>query len=229
MTAFLSYSRRDQAWIEALEAELNALEITPWIDRRRIPVGMPWLAEIRDGIEVSTLVVACRSRTFDESVHCASELAIAESLGVEVFDVSVVEPPASAAIDIAAALRNQPPDRVLASEMLARARSWDRAGRRRRLLLPRRDIRRLAAAPMPNDERGELVRSFLRRSRRKRLVTVAYVVVTVFALMVVISIPRALREVNEEQNVITDGLLARQAAAAELTMAADADYYTTLE
>src|SRR5258708_17376683 len=60
-----------------MAAALEALRIPLWIDRRDIPVSVPWLAEVRRGIREADLFVVCESFAWYESRACAVEAGIA--------------------------------------------------------------------------------------------------------------------------------------------------------
>ena len=55
MSIFVSYSRVDQAWVDSLDDALRAAGIATWVDRRKIPIALPWFEEIRDAIEQAVL------------------------------------------------------------------------------------------------------------------------------------------------------------------------------
>jgi hypothetical protein len=47
----VSYSRTDSDFVDRLEADLNAHQVTTWVDRRKLEGGQAWNAEIRSAID----------------------------------------------------------------------------------------------------------------------------------------------------------------------------------
>ncbi len=72
---FLSYSRRDQAFVHRLQEALVAHERTVWVDWRDIPPTAEWLQEVYAGIEASDAVICVLSPDFAASEICHLEVA----------------------------------------------------------------------------------------------------------------------------------------------------------
>jgi hypothetical protein len=47
----ISYSRTDSDFVDRLEADLNAHQVTTWVDRRQLEGGQVWEADIRSAID----------------------------------------------------------------------------------------------------------------------------------------------------------------------------------
>ncbi len=75
---FLSYSRRDQAFIDRLIAELERAGIDVWIDRDDIPGGAAWEATITRAVQESSSLVVVLSPSAAESEYVPKELSLAD-------------------------------------------------------------------------------------------------------------------------------------------------------
>jgi TIR domain len=64
---FLSYSRRDQAFVDRLIAELERAGLDVWIDRDDIPGGAAWEATISRAVRESAALVVVLSPAAAES------------------------------------------------------------------------------------------------------------------------------------------------------------------
>jgi hypothetical protein len=72
---FISYSRKDQAFVKELEATLTGRGITVWIDWRDIAVLAPdWLEEVRRAIDAADNFLFVISPDALNSAHCLLEL-----------------------------------------------------------------------------------------------------------------------------------------------------------
>ncbi len=185
MSIFISYSRVDQAWVDSLDDALRAAGIATWVDRRKIPIALPWFEEIRDAIEVSSCVLVCHSHGFESSAHCAAELSVAAQLGADTLHVSVGSDPLQAVPTVLSYLRGRSPELDLGLHLLGTARTWDRRGRPRRGLLRRRELREFRGADVPAGQRRQLAATFVARSKRRlrirRTVTGAIALIVVFS------------------------------------------------
>ena len=166
---FVSYSRRDQEWVDELADALEAAGIPVWIDRRSIPVSLPWLEELEHAIVTSTLFLVCRSPRWESSRHCAAESRTAEVLRKERVEVTVGEAVADAAERIAAALRGISAPARAHTTLQARAYQWDEQGRPRPLLPSLRERRRLERSVGRDRVSTVVERDFLNASRARSL------------------------------------------------------------
>ena len=80
---FISYSRRDRAFVERLHKALEARDKDVWVDWTDIPPTADWFAQITDGIREANAFVFVISPDSLGSDVCARELEYASgaSLG----------------------------------------------------------------------------------------------------------------------------------------------------
>lgn len=77
---FLSYSRRDQAFVDRLIAELERAGLDVWIDRDDIPGGAAWEATISRAVRESAALVVVLSPAAAESDYVPKELSLADNI-----------------------------------------------------------------------------------------------------------------------------------------------------
>lgn len=154
LDAFVSYSRRDQAFVIGLTQALEQRGRNVWIDHDDIPAGAPWRRELGTGIEAADAFVFVISPDSIASEECAEELERAVALGKRLVPV-LYRPAADVPKELAAiqyinaeeggsehtveqldqAITTDQ-DWVRAhTEWLARALRWDQGGRDRSRLL----------------------------------------------------------------------------------------------
>jgi hypothetical protein len=75
---FLSYARRDQAFVDQLIAALEGAGLEVWIDREDIPGGAAWEATITSAVRASTALVVVLSPAAAESEYVPKELSLAD-------------------------------------------------------------------------------------------------------------------------------------------------------
>src|SRR5437868_11254940 len=51
ISVFISYARTDTAFVDRLEADLQARKFRIWVDRRKLEGGQEWLDEIEKAID----------------------------------------------------------------------------------------------------------------------------------------------------------------------------------
>lgn len=175
---FLSYSRDDEAFVNALEERLRTAGLNAWVDRRNLPVSLPWLENVGYAIASSVCLVACSSAAFDRSSPCAEELRIAHEQGVPVVTVEVVSGVRAAAQLVRDALGRLGELGVARAELTRRAIEWDRSGRTAALLLygrllrdTRKRVRKQQVDLVPL--LAHYLRSSTRRARRRRVAALA--------------------------------------------------------
>ena len=76
---FISYSRRDKAFIEDLRAALDASKRSVWVDLRDIPPSADWRDEIHQAITSSDAFVCVVSPDYVASPICQEELEFARA------------------------------------------------------------------------------------------------------------------------------------------------------
>lgn len=72
---FISYSRKDQAFVRQLHGVLIAENHDVWVDWEDIPLTAEWLAEIYDGIEKADTFISVLSPEYLTSENCNKEVA----------------------------------------------------------------------------------------------------------------------------------------------------------
>jgi hypothetical protein len=84
---FLSYSRRDQAFVDRLIAELEREHLDVWIDREDIPGGAEWEATITRAVKECAILVVVLSPEAAASEYVPKELSLADKFGRPVVPV----------------------------------------------------------------------------------------------------------------------------------------------
>jgi hypothetical protein len=87
---FISYSRRDSAFVDRLYARLIACGTAPWIDRVELRAGDSLLQRLASAVSKSTYVLAVLSPASVSSRWVQKELEIASHLELEEGTVKVV-------------------------------------------------------------------------------------------------------------------------------------------
>lgn len=174
-----------------LNTWLRAEGIETWIDRRSIPVSVPWLDEIRAAIERADIVVYCHSTSWYRSAACQSEQQLAVELGKQVVTGSTDETVETLGNEILTALRFQEPWVSAHTDLISRSGDWVRAGRPTDALLSGSVLaysRRLAANPgvtLP-EATLEFLRRGARRRRNRRIVGFASTAAAFIALCMLV-------------------------------------------
>lgn len=86
---FLSYSRRDDAYVDAIAATLKNGGYRVWIDRQGIGGGEQWRKEIVDAIRSANLMLLFLSPNSARSDNVRKELDLAETAKVRVLPVAL--------------------------------------------------------------------------------------------------------------------------------------------
>lgn len=221
--AFISYSRRDAGYVERVVEELERMGHEVWIDRRDIPVSFPWLADVREAIAAADVFVEFRSPRQAASQACALESAAAAELGKETLAVAVGEQDAAlAARSIASGRVAGEGDRT---ELLVRARTWDRHGRPRTALPGRRPWRRLRNAANAGPRQlpavtAAFLRAARRRNRRRRVFALLGLTVIAISIGTISTLSKVkdkeTRELDRTELLFSDALFARLEAEADV-------------
>ncbi len=74
---FVSYARADKDFVDRLIGMLEQRGLETWVDRRGIPGGTLWEAEISKALEHCSAVVVVLSPAVRDSAHVATELSLA--------------------------------------------------------------------------------------------------------------------------------------------------------
>ena len=75
LDVFISYSRRDRAFAEALCHQLKKANLNIWVDWENIPIAADWRQEIREGIEAAHTFLFVISPDSVASTYCHDEIA----------------------------------------------------------------------------------------------------------------------------------------------------------
>ncbi|MCZ4607917.1 toll/interleukin-1 receptor domain-containing protein [Streptomyces sp. Lzd4kr] len=225
---FVSYSRRDQTWVDQLVEDLVRRGVKCWIDRNDIPFSVPWRGEVEDAIQACDLFLVCDSEHWQTSPACATEAAYAVRFEKVRLEVRVGQHIGAAADETQHMARHSNRLYGTATELSVRARDWDRAGRGGRALAGRRQRRRFEALRgerTPTPVESDFIAASRRRSRRKAAVSVALSFLVLVAYLSGRVAPGTEKEVNKR--------LARQASIYLGTRAAlsviEEDPYAGLE
>lgn len=71
---FISYSRKDKAFVQSLHAALQTQNRTTWVDWSNIPLTADWWQEIERGIEAADTFVVVLSLDAIASTICRKEI-----------------------------------------------------------------------------------------------------------------------------------------------------------
>ncbi len=75
---FISYSRKDQEFVDQLVADLEAHGVGVWVDRGDIVAGAAWRQQIVEGIKNCPVFLLVLSPNSIESGNVNRELTLAE-------------------------------------------------------------------------------------------------------------------------------------------------------
>src|SRR6478736_998446 len=76
---FISYSRKDSAFVDSLNKALKKVDKDVWVDWEDIPYSAKWWDEISQAIEGTTTFICVMSPDYFNSKTCMEELVIAEN------------------------------------------------------------------------------------------------------------------------------------------------------
>ena len=224
MTAFLSYSRIDTDEVGALTKLLDGAGVPYWIDRRDIPVSVPWQDELRASIRAASIFVVCETFSWHESTQCCIELRTAEELHkpilyIEVSDQRLV----NALWSVQSAVAGLSDVDHLHTDLLLRSATWDREGRKSSALVSGallNNYARVGAAggrPLTSEGRDFLVASRTLARRRRRLGAAG--IVTLVASLLIASITPIVNKRGEEQLLASAEIYSKTAEAYYRTLA----------
>jgi hypothetical protein len=86
---FLSYSRRDGAYVDALAAQLEQSGFRIWLDRKGIAGGEQWRRKIVDAVQKAGLLLLFLSPNSARSENVRKELDLADQGGVRILPVAI--------------------------------------------------------------------------------------------------------------------------------------------
>jgi len=101
---FISYSRKDSAFVRRLHAALKQAERESWVDWEGIPPSAEWMAEIERAIAAADTFVFVISHHSAASSVCRAEAEFAAEQGKRILPVACAEPEAATLPDAVARL-----------------------------------------------------------------------------------------------------------------------------
>jgi TIR domain len=229
---FISYSRQDRDFVEALRARFSELGRKTWVDVNDIPPSAKWRAEVLSNIEQANAFVFVLSPDSIVSLECVRELAHAVKCHKRIIpvlhrevDPEAVPPdltelnwvtlrPLEAGFETLLHAIDTDPDWVRAHTRLGvRALEWDAKDREPSLLLRGADFRTAerwlsnaaAREPAPTSLQAEYVRASRRAmiTRRRVLVSSLASVVTVMGALGFVAYERG-RPISDTLKTLTE-------------------------
>jgi tetratricopeptide (TPR) repeat protein len=79
ISIFISYSRTNSAFVDRLEADLQARSFQVWVDRRRLEAGQNWMDELQKAIDRCHVLLIALSPEAAESKYVRMEYRYAQS------------------------------------------------------------------------------------------------------------------------------------------------------
>lgn len=89
---FISYSRKDKAFVQKLNDALNASGIAPWVDWEGIPLSSDWMAEITTAIQSADAFLFVISPESLKSRICMDEVELGIKFNKKIIPILYKEP-----------------------------------------------------------------------------------------------------------------------------------------
>jgi hypothetical protein len=86
---FLSYSRKDGAYVDGLAAQLEQSGFRTWVDRKGIAGGEQWRREIVDAVRNASVFLLFLSPNSARSENVRKEIDLAEQARVRILPVAI--------------------------------------------------------------------------------------------------------------------------------------------
>lgn len=232
---FISYSRRDKAFIEDLRAALDASKRSVWVDLRDIPPSADWRDEIHQAITSSDAFVCVVSPDYVASPICQEELEFARANNKRLIPIirrdipTNQAPPALAALNwiffresddprqafgkLLSALDTDLPYLRAGTRLLVRAKEWESKGRNASFMLRGKDLSEaeqwLATSggkqPAPSQEQTQFIIASRHASTRRQRTTIGALTTGILITLALSIISMALYKVTSDQNTILRG------------------------
>lgn len=216
-SVFISYSRRDSSWVDALVRALTRQGVRCWIDREGIPFSVPWRDEVEDAIQACDLFLVCDSGHWRTSSACATEAAYALRYAKVRLEIPVGQDAGTAAEQAARAWRQAARRHGTATELSVRARDWDADGRTRKGLAHWRLRRKFDALRGQRDlsaVESAYIAASRRRTRRQSAVSGALTLLLLAAYLSGRVAPGVEKEVDKRLATQADRFTGTRAALA---------------
>ncbi len=232
---FISYSRRDHAFVEQLRGALEAAHREVWVDLRDIPPSAEWMDEIQRAIASSNAIICVLSPDYVASPICRQEVdyAVANSkrlIPIVASDIAGHQaPPALAMLNwiffresdardqsmrqLLLALDSDLPYLRSGTRLLVRAKEWESKSRNASFTLRGKDLAEaeqwLATSggkqPAPSQEQTQYIVASRRASNSRQRTTIGALTIGILITLVLSIISTALYRVTSDQNVVLQG------------------------
>lgn len=232
---FLSYSRRDRAFVEYLRTALEQARRSVWVDLRDIPPSAAWLDEIHAAITSSDVIVCVLSPDYAGSPICRQEVEFALANNKRIIPIVCrdvraqdVLPPLAALNWIFArqsdnfaqsmrqlllALDTDLPYVHSGARLLTRAKEWESKGRNASFTLRGKDLAEaeqwLATSggklPPPTQEQTQYIVASRRASASRQRTTIGALTVGILITLALSIISTTLYTITNNQNIILRG------------------------
>ncbi len=232
---FLSYSRRDRAFVEYLRAALEAAKRSVWVDLRDIPPSAAWREEIYQAIAGSDAVICVLSPDYVASPVCREEVEYALANQKRLIPIVCRDVRGQDVLSALAALNwiffrqsdvfDQAMRQLLTAldtdlpyvrsgtRLLVRAKEWESKGRNVSFTLRGKDLAEaeqwLATSggkqPPPSQEQTQYIVASRRASTRRQRTTIGALTAGIIITLVLSIISTTLYKITNDQNVILRG------------------------
>ncbi|MEZ4670389.1 MAG: toll/interleukin-1 receptor domain-containing protein [Anaerolineae bacterium] len=188
---FISYSRKNKAFVEKLVKSLEDKGRDVWVDFQDIPFAAEWWDEIQNGIESSSSAVFVISPDYLSSEVCGLEVNYVQKNKKRIVPIVYVRPdqtsvPSTLAelnwiffddpnafddsfLKLSTTLDTNLEEMASHTRLLVKAREWEKAGHRTSLLLRGEELAELEKV-LNNPASTELMRQFVFKSQEQRRV-----------------------------------------------------------
>jgi WD40 repeat protein len=241
-SAFVSYSRRDSAFVRELVGALTSRGLNVWLDEEDIPPSARWRDELTSAIEGAGAFVAVISPQAAASKECGRELEHALALGKRIVPVLQADAPEASPelasrqyVDMRHGVDDARLDQLVAAittdldwvkghtQWLQAALRWEASGRDRALLLRGSDLRAAEgwlvgqgaeSEPRPTAAQVTFIQASRRGSTRRLQVTIGAAAVAIVVALALAGWALWQRGVAQDQrDTAKAGSLAQQANA----------------
>lgn len=88
---FISYSRKDSAFVSALSATLRQRGVNLWIDQDNIGGGVFWDDTVEEALKEAACVIAVLSEKFTQSDNVKDEISYAKERNIQIIPIIIEE------------------------------------------------------------------------------------------------------------------------------------------
>lgn len=90
---FVSYSRKDEQFVDKISAELTANAFNVWVDRYKIEPGQAWATQLQIAIRTAEMVLFVHSSHSEQSEWVEKELSLAKIAGKLIVPIKIDSAP----------------------------------------------------------------------------------------------------------------------------------------